>query len=304
MFKRIWLFLFTNLAIIIVFSITLTILSKVFGVEYATVFTWNNYLPVLIFAAVVWFTWSFVNLLISKWIAKRVYKIKIINPQDLFSLTGKEKFVFETVDRISQISGINRPEVWIYSSNDPNAFATWPTKNNSLVAISTWLLDIMNEVEIEWVIAHEMAHIVNWDMVTMVLLQWIINTFVIFISRIAASFIEKAILESEESWTFVYYIVTIILEICLWILASIVVMWFSRYREYRADEWSANFVWKDKMIAWLRALQKMQHMALWDKEKLATMKISTKTKSWFMMLFSSHPNLENRIKNLENFNIL
>lgn len=300
MLKRILLFLLTNLAIIVILSITLTILSIVFGVKYATVFTGSNYLPVLVFALVVWFTWSFINLLLSKWIAKWSYKIKIIDVNNLNSLSSKEKFVYEIVERISTMNYIKMPEVWVYESTDPNAFATWATKNSSLVAVSSGLLDNMNNDEIEWVIAHEMAHILNGDMVTMVLLQWIINTFIVFISRVLASFIEKAVLKSENSWTWVYYLVTIILEMLLWILASMLVMWFSRHREFKADEGSASFVWKQKMIAALKSLQRLQNRFLTDdSDKLATLKIWSKKRDWIFALFSSHPDLEDRIRNLE-----
>lgn len=301
MLKRIGLFLLTNLAIIIVLSITLTILSRVFWVEYATVFTGSNYLPVFVFAAVVWFTWAFLSLLISKPLAKWSYKVKLITSSDLYSLSSKEKLVYELVEKIASQSRIKMPEVWVYESSEPNAFATWATKNSSLVAVSTGLLQYMNEDEIEWVIAHEMAHIINGDMVTMVLVQWVINTFVIFISRIVASFIEKAILKSEESWTWVYYVVTIVLEILLWILASLLVMWFSRYREYRADEGSAGLVGKEKMIAALKSLQRLQDKLLTDdSDKLATLKIGSKKRGGLFAYFSSHPDLGDRIKNLEN----
>lgn len=303
MLKRIWLFLLTNIAIAIVLSITLTILSKVFWVEYATVFTGDNYLPVFVFAMGVWFTWSFLSLLFSKPMAKWSYKIRLINAKDFSILNSKEKLIYEIVEKISTISHIEMPEVWIYESSEPNAFATWATKNSSLVAVSSWLLDNMNEDEIQWVIAHEMSHIVNWDMVTMVLIQWVINTFVIFISRVVASFIEKAILKSEESWTWVYYIVTMVLEILLWILASLIVMKFSRYREFRADEGSASFVGKEKMIAALKSLKQLQYKLLTDdSDKLATMKIWSKKRDWFFALFSSHPDLDDRIKNLESKN--
>jgi heat shock protein HtpX len=189
------------------------------------------------------------------------------------------------------------PEVWIYIDTDPNAFATWATKNSSLVAVSTGLLTAMNKDEIEWVIGHEMSHILNWDMVTMTLLQWILNTFVIFLSRVIWNIIAQAV--DEKFSTLAYYLSIILLEILFWILASLVVMWFSRHREYKADEWSAKFVWKEKMIAWLRALQKMQNLASKDKGSFASMKISTKQRWWLMKLFASHPDLEDRIVNLE-----
>jgi len=300
MLKRVWLFLLTNIAIMIVLSLSFSILTNVFWIQYASVFSWSNYAEVLIFAAVIWFMWAFISLLLSKPMAKWSYKIQIIDSNNLHQLTTKERFVYNVVERISNQVNMKIPEVWVYESDEPNAFATWATKNSSLVAVSTWLLNTMWEDEIEWVIAHEMAHIINGDMVTMVLIQWVINTFVIFISRIVASFIEKIILKSEESGTWVYYVVSIILEILLWILASIIVMWFSRYREFKADEWSAKFVWKEKMIAALKSLQRIQDRMLTDDaDKLATLKIGSKQRSWIFALFSSHPDLEDRIKNLE-----
>ena len=301
MWKRILLFLLTNIAIIAVLSITFSILSSVFGVQYASVFTGSNFIPVLTFAAVIWFAWSFISLLLSKFMAKWSYGVKIITSQELSSMNAKQKHVYDIVERIASQSNIKMPEVGIYESSEPNAFATGATKNSSLVAVSTGLLDYMNEAEIEWVIAHEMAHILNGDMVTMTLMQWVINTFVIFISRILASFIEKAILKSEESGTWVYYVVTIVLEILIWFLASMLVMWFSRYREFRADEGSARLVWKEKMIAALKSLQRLQsQMITDDSDKLATMKIGSKKRKWIFALLSSHPDLEDRIQNLEN----
>jgi heat shock protein HtpX len=189
------------------------------------------------------------------------------------------------------------PEVWIYLDTDPNAFATWATKNSSLVAVSTGLLTAMNKDEIEWVIGHEMSHILNWDMVTMTLLQWVLNTFVVFLSRVIWNLIAQVV--DEKFSTLAYYLSIILLEILFWILASLVIMWFSRHREYKADEWSAKFVWKEKMIAWLRALQKMQNLASADKGSFASMKISTKQRWWIMKYFASHPSLEDRIANLE-----
>lgn len=298
MIKRIFLFLATNLLVLVVLSITFTILSSVFWISFASYYNWSNLVPVLIFAWVVWFAWSFISLFLSKWIAKWSYKIKLI---DSSSASWKEKLVYDIVSRISEIKRIKTPEVWIYESQEPNAFATWATKNSSLVAVSTWLLWVMNDDEIEWVIAHEMAHITNWDMVTMALLQWVINTFVIFLARIVASFAEKFFLSEEESWwSWIYYVISFILEIIFSILASIVVMWFSRYREFRADEGSANFVWKEKMILALKRLKQFQNnMVTDDSDKLATFKIWSKKRSWLFALFSSHPDLDDRIKNLE-----
>jgi heat shock protein HtpX len=198
---------------------------------------------------------------------------------------------------LSERNHITMPEVGIYVDTDPNAFATWATKNSSLVAVSTGLLNTMDKNAIEWVIWHEMSHILNWDMVTMTLLQWILNTFVIFFARIIANIVSNIV---DEKLSFlVYILVDILLQILFWILASFVIMWFSRHREYKADEWSARFVWKEKMIAWLRALQKMQNLASTDKDNLAAMKISTKERWWIMKFLASHPSLESRIENLE-----
>jgi heat shock protein HtpX len=198
------------------------------------------------------------------------------------------------------------PEVGFYISQDPNAFATWPSKNSSLVAVSSGLLDFMEKDAIEWVVAHEMAHVLNWDMVTMTLLQWVLNTFVIFISRVLAWIVDNFLNWEKESgsggsWS--YYIISILFEIIFWILASLITMWFSRKREFKADAWSAGFVWKQKMINWLKALKSLQNFASWDDTKLATMKISTKGRTWFMALFSSHPTLDDRISALENLSI-
>jgi heat shock protein HtpX len=159
----------------------------------------------------------------------------------------------------------------------------------------------MDKNAIEWVVWHEMAHVLNGDMVTMTLLQWILNTFVIFFARIIANIFNNV--TDWKFWMLWYYWVVILFEIIFWILASMIAMWFSRYREYRADAWSARFVWKDKMIAWLEALKKIQSMASSDSSKLATMKISTKKRWWIMKLFSSHPDLDDRIKALEDIRL-
>lgn len=291
MLKRIWLFLITNLAVIVLLNIVVFILESVFNVSL------GNYAYIFVLALVIWFFGSFISLFMSKWSAKRLYNIRLIQKDEVYNLDEKEKLVWDTVSYLAERNHINMPEVGIYNDNDPNAFATWATKNSSLVAVSTGLLSMMNKEEIEWVVAHEMAHILNWDMITMTLLQWVINTFVIFASRVIWNIVSNMV--DEKIATLVYFLVSIILEIVFGILASIIVMWFSRHREYRADEWSAIYVWKNKMIAGLKALQRMQNLAGSDKEELAVMKISTKNKSWLSRLFSSHPDLEDRIANLE-----
>lgn len=292
MLKRIWLFLATNLAIIMLLSIVMFLLEYFLNIQL----TWYAYY--FVFALIIWFAGSIISLFMSKWTAKKAYKIVMITKENLHKLDVKEKIVWDTVQNLAERNHILMPEVWIYKSSDPNAFATWATKNKSLVAVSTGLLSTMSANEIEWVIWHEMAHVLNWDMVTMALLQWVLNTFVIFLSRVIWSVLSKVV---DEQWaTLVYYASAILLEFVFWILASLIAMWFSRHREYRADEWSAWYVWKEKMIAWLKALQRMQNLMPDDKQTLAEMKISSKWKWWIMRLFSTHPDLQDRIVNLEN----
>ena len=231
--------------------------------------------------------------------AKRAYWIVPITQDQVSLLSDKERVVWNTVSEIAERNHIDMPEVWIYQSNEPNAFATWASKNNSLVAVSTGLLDIMDKWAVEWVVAHEMTHILNWDMVTMTLLQWVLNTFVVFFARIVANFIAS---RSEEwlSW-FAYMWVYILLEIVFGLLATPIAMAFSRYREYRADEGSARLVWKEKMIAWLEALKRMNDLLPSNSSEWATMKIWTK--KWLFKLYSSHPDLDDRIKALEELRI-
>lgn len=301
MIKRVFLFLLTNLAVIILIWIVIAILEHFLW--FSISWYGQNYTSIFIYALVVWFSGAFISLLISKWSAKRAYNITLIDEKNLYNLDKKQRLVYDTVYELSQTQRIKMPEVWIYESPEPNAFATWPSKNKSLVAVSTGLLDKMSENEIKWVIGHEMSHIFSWDMVTMVLLQWIINTFVIFLSRVIANIVDSYF-SKDDNWgaSWIYYVTSIVLDLVLWILASIVVMWFSRHREFKADEGSARLVWKENMIAWLESLKRMYNLASDDESKLATMKINTKHRSWLMALFSSHPDLDLRIENLRNYN--
>ena len=296
--KRISLFLLTNLAVIVLLNIVLFILSSVFWINITA--RGSDYAGIFVFALVVWFLGATISLFMSKWSAKRAYKIKFFTTENLSDLAEKEKAVYNLVADLANRNSIKIPEVWVYQSKDPNAFATGATKNSSLVAVSSALLEKMTLDEIEWVVAHEMAHILNWDMVTMTLLQWVINTFVIFASRVIANIASSYFSRGEGNSTFIYYTTAIVLDIVFGIFASIIVMWFSRHREYRADEGSARFVGKDKMIKALEALQKMKDLAEPSKSKFAAMKISTNDKpGFFAKFFISHPPLEQRIKNLE-----
>lgn len=284
-----------NIAIMVLLTITFTILENVFGIKL----TGNAYL--LVFAWIIWFGWSFISLALSKWMAKRAYKLQILNIDNVSSLDRKQKLVWDTVNDLAERNHIKTPEVWIYIDAEANAFATGSSKNNSLVAVSSGLLDVMDEKAIEWVVAHEMAHILNGDMVTMALLQWVLNTFVIFISRSIANIISN-FLDEELSWM-AHLAVVIVLEILFGLLASLVLMAFSRHREFRADAGSAEYVWKEKMIAWLQALKDMQKFTKQDKSSFAAMKISSHKRWGIMSLFASHPSLDDRIQALQNSNI-
>jgi heat shock protein HtpX len=250
----------------------------------------------LLMSAVLWFLWAFVSLAISKWSAKKLYNIELLTDGNITD--PKLKIVWDTVERIAQANTIKMPEVGYYVSSDPNAFATGMTKNSSLVAVSIWLLDVMDTREIEWVVGHEMAHILNGDMVTLTLIQGIMNTFVYFIShivsRIVTNFLSRW--EGSESMNMVVYnIVVIISQIVFGLLASLVVMWFSRIREYRADLGWAQYTSKAAMIAWLKKLQKItDKMQPQPEGKMAAFMIAEPDS-----FFSTHPSLINRIKALE-----
>ena len=295
MLRRGLLFLWMNIAVLIVLTLTITVLEKVFGI---TLDLYGfNYVSILIFSVIIWFTWSFISLALSKWIAKKAYRIKLIQKDDVYSLSEKEKIVWQVVEDLAERHHITMPEVGIYQDRDPNAFATGASKNKSLIAVSSGLLDVMDRNAVEWVVAHEMAHVLNGDMVTMALLQWVLNTFVIFFARIISNLFNSY--TDGKFWMLWYFAINIALQILFGIWASLILMKFSRYREFRADEGSARFVWKEKMIAGLKALKNVQLTASPDSAELAAMKISTRKKTWMRALFSSHPDLDDRIRRLE-----
>lgn len=294
MMKRIALFLATNLAIIVVISFILSI----FNVQPYLNQHGLNYQALLIYAAIIGFTGSFISLFISKWMAIHAYSIHLIERPS----NEVESWLVAQVRKLANQNHIGMPEVGIYESPEPNAFATGWNKNNALVAVSTGLLTTMDQDELEGVLGHEVAHIANGDMVTMTLLQGVVNTFVIFFARIAAFFVTQFFRRGEGESAhdgFVYYGVAILFEILFGILASIIVMWFSRYREFRADAGSANTVGKEKMIKALARLQALMDKTPEDDRAPAmnTMKISTHSR--WITLFSSHPPLEARIAALQ-----
>ncbi len=297
--RRIFLFLLTNIAVLVLISIILMVLSKVFNINLTGY--GSDLSGILFFSAIVGFSGSIISLFMSKSIAKRAYKIQLLTSD--MSLGKKEQVFYTTVENISREHNITLPEIGIYQSVSPNAFATGATKNSSLVAVSSGLLQEMNANQIEGVVAHEMAHILNGDMVTMTLLQWVINTFVVFGSRVIANIAQSMFGGEQQQWPgMIYYITSIGFDIIFGLFASMIVMAFSRHREYRADEGSARFVGKEKMISALQELQQLHKLAPKSSSKLATSMITTKDSlSWLKKLFMSHPPLEKRIAHIEHF---
>ncbi|WP_019556814.1 protease HtpX [Thiomicrorhabdus arctica] len=287
--KRIGLFLLTNIAVIAVAMLAMNILGVGNYME-GTSLNLNN---LFMFALIFGFAGSFISLAMSKFIAKMSTGAKVIE----VARNSDEQWLLDTVARHAAKAGIKTPEVAIYDSPQPNAFATGMTKNKSLVAVSTGLMRSMRQNEVDAVLGHEVAHIANGDMVTMALLQGVLNTFVIFFAKIVAYVVDRVVLKNEESghsWTFI--IVDIVAQIFFGILASTIAMWFSRKREFHADNGGAYLAGKENMIAALRRLQTMQPGELPD--QLAAFGISSGG-SKFGKLFMSHPPLEERIAALE-----
>lgn len=238
---------------------------------------------------------SFMSLLISKWIAKFMYGVQVIDPN---SANGAAHNLYVMVERAAQSAGLPRvPEVGIYDSAELNAFATGPSRGNALVAVSTGLLNSMSESEIEGVIGHEITHVANGDMVTMTLLQGVVNAIVMFVSRIVAYGAAQAVRGDRErgSNPFVYTIVLILTQLVLGFAGIIVVSWFSRRREFRADAGSAHIFGREKMIGALRALENRSRYFDPRGAQMASFKISTRPVGGLMTLFATHPSIEERI---------
>jgi len=286
--KRIFLFLATNLAILVVLSASFRLLGleQYFyrqGVQL-------NLDALLLFAAVIGFAGSFISLALSKWTAKRMTGARVITQPT----TPVEQWLVQTVARLAREAGIGMPEVAIYEAPDINAFATGMKRNDALVAVSTGLLQNMTREEAEAVLAHEVSHIANGDMVTLALIQGVVNTFVIFLSRVIGHTVDRIVFRNERGYGPAFWISTIVAELVLGILATIIVMWFSRQREFRADAGSARLVGAPKMIAALRRLQQtVQQPHLPD--QLAAFGISGRIGHGLARLFMSHPPLEERI---------
>ncbi|TAN53822.1 MAG: protease HtpX [Methylococcaceae bacterium] len=292
---RILLFLLTNIAIMVVVGLLFHLLGLGQFMQQRGVGL--NLTHLLIVSAFMGMTGSFISLFISKWMAKRSMGVFVIERPS----NPTETWLVETVRRLSKQAGIGMPEVGIFDSHEPNAFATGASRDNALVAVSSGLLHNMNQSEVEAVLGHEISHVANGDMVTMTLIQGVVNTFVYFLATIAGYVVDRTLLRSdnEESGGFgpAYYITQMVAQIVLGILASMIVMWFSRWREFRADAGGASLAGRAKMIAALHALQRAKDPTEMPAEMMA-FGIRGGGNGW-MELFMSHPPLEKRIAALE-----
>jgi heat shock protein HtpX len=289
--KRILLFMVTNIAVLVVLGIVLNLVGfegildeQGIGLDYYSLF---------VFAAVFGMGGSFISLAISKWMAKRLTGAQVItDPRG-----NSEIWLVEKVRQHAQAAGIGMPEVAIYDAPEPNAFATGARRDSALVAVSTGLMRSMREDEVDAVLAHEISHIANGDMVTLALIQGVVNTFVIFLSRIVGYFVDRVILRNEQGMGIGFFLSSLVAQIVLGVLASTIVFWFSRQREFRADAGSAKLVGAPKMIAALERLKGGSGEAL--PEQLNAFGISGGVRGGFALAFSSHPPLDERIARLK-----
>ncbi len=291
--KRIFLYLMTNIAVLFVLSITVSLLLKFFGVQEIP--GGLNLTSLLVFAAVLGFGGSFISLAISKWMAKRATGAVVIEkPRN-----QTEQWLIETVRRQAKQAGIGMPEVAVYDSPDINAFATGMSRNSALVAVSTGLLQSMKSDEAEAVLGHEITHVANGDMVTLALIQGVLNTFVIVLSRVIGYAVDRVILKNDRGGSGIgYFVSSILAQVVLGILASMIVMWFSRKREFRADSGGAKLAGSNKMIAALQRL-KLAHEPAPLPNQMAAFGISGQRDVGWKRLFMSHPPLDERIAALQ-----
>lgn len=300
--KRLGLFILTNILVLTTVAIAWSLITTFTNIDGSFQSSDGvlgiNVLSLLIFSLLLGFGGSLFSLAISRWVAKKMMRVKVLDPEK--NLNRAERAIVEKVHRMARAAGlIHMPEVGVYQSKEVNAFATGPSKKRSLVAVSSGLLQEMDEDAVEGVIAHEVAHVDNGDMVTMTLLQGIVNTFVIFLSRVAAIILARFV--RPELQFIVQLAAIIILQILFSILGSLVVNAYSRHREFHADRGGADFAGKDKMTHALRSLQNYANRAQvddhTDDSALQTMKINGKRS--FAQLFSTHPDLQDRIERLE-----
>ena len=290
MFKRVALFLATNLAVMVLLGIVLSVLQGVFGVSL------GNNGTLIVMAALFGFGGSMISLMLSKWMAKRSTGAHVIEqPRN-----EAEQWLVDTVRRQAENSGIRMPEVAIYDAPEINAFATGPSRNNSLVAVSTGLLRAMSRDEAEAVLGHEVSHVANGDMVTMALIQGVLNTFVIFLARIVGRLVDAWLSGNRDGGTGpFYFIIVLALDVVFGLFASMIAMWFSRWREFRADRGGAQLAGRPKMIAALQRLSQTYGATTLPTEVRA-FGISGHVGRGLKRLFMSHPPLEERIAALQN----
>ncbi|MFP4214120.1 MAG: protease HtpX [Desulfohalobiaceae bacterium] len=289
--KRVLLFIGTNIAVLVVLSIVLSLLgvNRILDEQGVGL----NLMNLLVFAAVFGFGGAFISLAISKWIAKKMTGAKVIeSPRN-----AAESWLLNTVRNQAHRLGVAMPEVAIFESRAPNAFATGMRRDKALVAVSSGLLQNMNQDEVEAVLAHEMSHVANGDMITLTLIQGVVNTFVIFLSRVVGHFVDRVVLKNEEGHGIGFFVTTIAAQIVFGILASTIVLWFSRQREFRADAGGGRLAGREKMISALEKLRKGAKEPLPD--QMAAFGINGKQggPGW-KILFMSHPPLEQRIQAL------
>jgi heat shock protein HtpX len=289
MFKRIMLFMLVNLLVIVTISVVVSVLGVgryvgPMGLDYTSLF---------VFCLVWGMGGAFISLLISRFMAKMMLGVQVINPA---TTNPEERWLVDTIYRLAQQANLPKmPEVGWYDSEEVNAFATGPSKRSALVAVSSGLMNRMSRDQVEGVLGHEITHVSNGDMVTMTLIQGIVNAFVMFIARVIAFFVAQSV--REESRAMVNFLVTIVLQIALSLLGMIVVAWFSRQREFRADAGGATLAGKQKMIGALEALKRTTELVDTEQPSLATLKIASKP-GGFLSLFATHPPLDVRIEAL------
>ncbi len=283
--NRILLFVLTNFAILIVASFTLRLL----GLEPWLNQQGINFNSLLVFGALLGFGGAFFSLAISKWMAKKMLGVQVIGqPRN-----ESETWLLETVRRHAELAGIGMPEVGYFDSPEPNAFATGPRSNSALVAVSAGLMNRMNRQEVEAVLGHEISHVANGDMVTLTLIQGVVNTFVFVASRLIGNVVDKVVFRNERGHGPAFWISTIAAQLVLSFLATMIVMWFSRQREFRADAGGARLAGRNNMIGVLEALKRGHQGALPD--RMAAFGIAGDVGQGFKKLFMSHPPLDERI---------
>ena len=278
--KRILLFLLTNLAIVLTLTVVVSVLGVAGGSDLGSL---------AVFCLIWGMGGAFISLQMSRWIAKRATGVHLIDGR---SGNAQLDWLHQTIERLTRQANLPMPEVGVYESGEVNAFATGPSKSRSLVAVSAGLLRAMRQEEIEGVLAHEVSHIANGDMVTMTLLQGVMNAFVMFFARVIASVVTRSD-DNRRGGGGMYFLVVIVLQIVLGILASLITAWFSRYREYRADAGGAHLAGRERMLGALRRLAANRELVDTSHQALATMKIND-LPAW-AALFSTHPRLEDRI---------